>query len=265
MIFAIMIMTFQMANIKISQKLLLRLVFISIFSVSIMTICFLGILSCSSFLKGNIIAQIEYKFIRSIIWYIFWILVLVGMLPLVCKITTGFRNKLKKGIIGICYGMTFLTGGVINALENSRLFYIRGIKGTILGLALTEIIVQIISYAKRQQKNIYQVELWQKGVCYRGEALYDTGNRLIDPYRGRMIHIVSEIICQKLKPLEPPLIVPYRALGTVNGLLEVYEIDSMIIIDKGKKNILEKPLLGIAEGKLMTGKSYEIILNEGVI
>ena len=62
---------------------------------------------------------------------------------------------------------------------------------------------------------------------------------------------------------ENRLYIPFEALGTKQGLIEIIYIEKMQI--KGEDELLlERVPIGIAEDSLFEGKQYKLILNEEV-
>ena len=119
----------------------------------------------------------------------------------------------------------------------------------------------------RIQKGIFQVELIQTGKKLRVKGLYDSGNRLIDPYTGKGVHIVSKRLLEELDKAKKgitPVYVPYHALGNESGMLEVYYIDELIVEGQKERSVLANCPIGVTKDNLFKGKEYEIILNEEV-
>ena len=116
----------------------------------------------------------------------------------------------------------------------------------------------------RIQKGIFQVELIQTGKRLRIKGLYDSGNRLIDPYTGKGVHIVSRRVLEECKQEITPVYVPYHALGNENGMLAVYYIDELIVEGEKGRSILQNCPVGVTKDNLFEGKNYEMILNEEV-
>lgn len=117
----------------------------------------------------------------------------------------------------------------------------------------------------QMKKGIFSVEIIHRAQRVMVQGFYDSGNRLIDPYTGKGVHIVSESLIKRLKLYEETAVfVPYQALGNENGMLEVYYVDELIVEgEKGRKNIQKCPV-GVTKDNLFEGKKYEMIINEEV-
>ena len=172
------------------------------------------------------------------------------------------RNMMRVIVTG--YFFTMLINAILEALWNqfgesgSYLFY--------LLFACGAVIVGTRMYRNhaRIQKGIFQVELVQTGKRQRIKGLYDSGNRLIDPYTGKGVHIVSRRVWEACKKEIEPVYVPYQALGNESGMLEVYYIDELIVEGKTERSIIHNCPVGVTKDNLFEGKEYEIILNEEV-
>ena len=93
-------------------------------------------------------------------------------------------------------------------------------------------------------------------------ALYDSGNRLKEPYAGRAVHIISPEIA-KFMQVSDGRVIPYCALGGA-GLLVIYTIDRIRIREPGLEKTIEPAVIGVAAEELMKDKSYKLILNQEV-
>ena len=187
----------------------------------------------------------------------------------------GKREMIRVVVSG--YFFTMLINGVLEALWNqfgeqgSYMFYLLFSCGVVI------VGVRIWKNYTKMQKGIFRVEVLFQDKQIQSNAFYDSGNRLIDPYTGKGVHIVSEQLINKAgivskinvlgeteKQEISPVYIPYQALGNEAGLLEVYYIDEIVIEgEKGRKHILNCPV-GVTKDDLFEGKNYEMILNEEV-
>ena len=173
------------------------------------------------------------------------------------------RDRMIRVIIS-GYFFIILINGVLEALWNqfgeggSYIFYLLFSCGAVI------VGVRIWNNYTRMQKGIFQVELLHKGKQVQTQAFYDSGNRLIDPYTKKGVHIVSERLLQRIEGVDSPVYIPYQSLGNEMGMLEVYYIDELIVeAEKQRKRIQNCPL-GVTKDNLFEGKNYEIILSEEV-
>lgn len=95
--------------------------------------------------------------------------------------------------------------------------------------------------AQRQnQQTIVWVELVHGGRHCQVKALMDTGNRLVSPYTGEGVWIVSEELAGKmaLSQDSAPVYIPFQSLGG-SGLWEAYRLDRAVVKgERAYENIL---------------------------
>ena len=96
-------------------------------------------------------------------------------------------------------------------------------------------------------------------------AFLDTGNQLREPITGKAVHIAEKSKVAALEQAQQNpvrMLVPFHAVGTRAGLLTALRIDRMEIIGSdGQKMTLERPLIGLYEGKLSTKEEYQLLLH----
>lgn len=167
----------------------------------------------------------------------------------------------------ILYGGAVFLGGIMQffrpCMRWASLFYGAAVLGYFLLLKLWK----IITYICRQQQNILTVTLYTKNGKKTANALWDTGNELRDFVTGDPVNILdpgflAEITSAPEKEKGFHMI-PYRYIGG-NRIMKVFRIDKMCIHFK-EDCWVENPLFGIGEESLSGEKSYDIILNPGVL
>lgn len=109
------------------------------------------------------------------------------------------------------------------------------------------------NYSKYYKTNIY----FKSNHFIELTGYMDTGNNLTDPYKKRMIILVSKEKVSKYIKNERKLLVPYN--GVSNGLLSCIRINYVKINDKIFKNVL----LGLIDDKIYIDGA-DIILNNGM-
>lgn len=158
---------------------------------------------------------------------------------------------------------------VINGIQEA-IWNIFGENGNFLfflviscGLAI--VIARNLYVRIKTEQYIVSVELQNEISYCQVRGFYDTGNRLKEPYGGKAVHILSKEICERfLVENQAKMLVPYQALGTTQGVLEVFYLKTMKI-EQGKQRLeLSDVAIGIGDVQLFEGKVYEMILNESV-
>lgn len=163
--------------------------------------------------------------------------------------------------------------------QNVTIHFLIG-AGIIL-LILIPFLVYFYQRMRRKQAVIYQVELWEADSCVKGLGLYDTGNSLKDPLSGKPViiaeyDVVKSMFSYELQeyiqqffaisvPSEASIAVkwiPYHSLGNKNGFLPAMEFQQLIVNIEGRKQKVEKVLVGMYQGKLSVNGEYQFILHE---
>lgn len=136
-----------------------------------------------------------------------------------------------------------------------------------LCLMLTAFPVWIFLYILRRKRkdvnDVCRVEIvcGEKEVCVR--ALFDTGNRLIDPYVGEPVHIISSKLFGELQREEesPVRFVPFSSVGCGHGMLRAFTANTMRVEAGGKPVEVTRPVLAAADEEIFRGRAYQMILN----
>lgn len=213
----------------------------------------------ASSLLGSVLNTIILLSVRN--YYVYSFLSLVIIMPLVLMLAMG---KIKVRYIFMLYAVTFLLGGVMSMMENWKIYDESGWIKLLTGIMVAQIPLFILTVTIKQCKNMYKVELKESGEKFLGTAIYDTGNRLREPYGNRRVHIIGKEAMKKLHVKEGYMLVPYSSIGRKNGLIKVYEIESIRLNNNGKIVELKNELFGLDEDEILTNKPYEIILNENI-
>lgn len=143
------------------------------------------------------------------------------------------------------------------------IFYNNGYSVNIITILITSPIL-IYLYIKNMKdiKNNYS-KYYKTNIYFKSNhfieltGYMDTGNNLTDPYKKRMIILVSKEKVSKYIKNERKLLVPYN--GVSNGLLSCIRINYIKINDKIFKNVL----LGLIDDKIYIDGA-DIILNNGM-
>ena len=204
--------------------------------------------------------------IRGIIRYT---LEMVVIITGVFLITGDTRKKLFRNfLLFLC--IFLILGGIGELLYNNTVIGYIMQKNYILFLMVLSTVAIImceVVYEHREKSriyknNIYDVEFENEFCEYRGKALYDSGNTLIDPFFKKGISIV-EAGKLKLKGQMFFHLVPYNSLGNSHGLLKVVEVKTLKIRTDDKVYTLDLALIGIYEGRLSSDE-YSMILNSTI-
>lgn len=137
-------------------------------------------------------------------------------------------------------------------------------------LLLTAFPVVIFLYIlRRKRKDVncfYRVEIVSNGKEVSVRALFDTGNRLTDPYVGEPVHIISSKLFDKLRgEAECPVrFVPFSSVGCGQGMLRAFTAE-IIRVDTGRESVeVTRPVLAAADEEIFKGRTYQMILNSSL-
>ncbi len=116
------------------------------------------------------------------------------------------------------------------------------------------------------QKGIYPVEILYAKKQIITYGFYDSGNRLIDPYTKKGVHIISpDLISQLQMEGSKEVYIPYQSLGNKEGLIKVYYLEYIRIQKEQQLLEFEMVPVGVADEALFQNKKYQMILNEEVL
>jgi len=135
--------------------------------------------------------------------------------------------------------------------NNGIIFYHDGFSiNIIIILLITPILLYIyikeLKDIKQNYSKYHKVDIYFKGkknIILNG--FLDTGNNLIDPYKGRPIVLVNYEKIKKYVCDEKELLVPYDAVNN-GGILRCIRVSKIIVDEKIYKNIL----LGLSFNKI---------------
>ena len=139
-----------------------------------------------------------------------------------------------------------------------------------LCLFLTAVPVIVFLYIlRRKRQNVQcfcQVTIVHNNRTVKLWALYDTGNRLIDPYRKEPVHIVAKEIYGSLSQDAqiPTRLIPFSSVGCQNGMLSAFTVERICIQWKEAEMEIAPAVLAAAEDTLFQNRAYQMILHGSV-
>ncbi|MCI8515006.1 MAG: sigma-E processing peptidase SpoIIGA [Lachnospiraceae bacterium] len=214
-----------------------------------------------------------------------------GMLKIAYDIPKGAAAK----YLVTLYGLTFLIGGGVDALYyhsslgaylRDRLY--RGGGGPVslpvlaAGAFLTAagcLLVVRCFLPRWREPDIRTVCLEFRGKSILLRGLYDTGNRLADPYFGKPVHVLELEACAGIlseaeisymagrirgepetEAIFPVFSVPFRSVGESHGIMPAIFMDELRL--EGEAPVrLERPLIGFVPHRLSEERQYQMILH----
>ena len=195
----------------------------------------------------------------------FLLLVHLLEIPFMMRLVLGkeHRNMLRVIITG--YFFIMVINAVLEVLWNwfgeyGNYVFLLGASCSLVYMG-----VRIYQNYSRIQKGIFPIEIMNKGNQIFTYGFYDSGNRLIDPYTQKGVHIISEQLFKRIGlDNENAVLVPYQALGSEEGMVEVYYVEEMRIEGERQRKSWKKSPVGVTKENLFKEGQYEIILNEEV-
>ena len=162
--------------------------------------------------------------------------------------------------VSVFYLISFCFGGAVLAVAGAKklpVFPVKAVLFLILRLAL-----QILWKEKNRQEHIYDAEVFRKGKSSRVKALYDTGNRLREPYQKRPVNIIEyDAVKELLTGDQKIFLIPYRTVNGGGKMFTGLTFDRMRISKGRKTEIYEHPVIALAKEKLSSDDSYQMILH----
>lgn len=193
------------------------------------------------------------------------------MVKVGCKIKNV--RMLIKSIL-LLYMTAFIGGGMFFALYQSpAALHLRTF--LLIGFFLYELFMTVHSiFRKRKMEHGHycDVTLYANEKSKKVRGLYDTGNRLSDPLSGKPVTVVETKILRELyeKKIEfmetlKPHYIPYRAVGTSEGVLLAVTIDKMEVVIEEQIFCIFRPVLALSEENISFTQHYQLILNPNLI
>lgn len=117
---------------------------------------------------------------------------------------------------------------------------------------------------ERRVGNIrYTVFLQYDGRKKEFCALADSGNRLTVPGTGLPVSLISGADCEGFcETVRGGFYIPYRAVGTEQGMLFALRFEKMEIIDGGSTKEIDRPVVAIVKERLSSGGEFSMIIPE---
>lgn len=211
---------------------------------------------------GGLLEVLLLLFVRSYVGYL--ALSHLFVIPLMVLIAFG-RSTPGKFLrrIFLCYGAAVGLGGILTALENTfgigQIPVLGGIVAAILTLSGCRFFYAFLS----RQKNLYGLELKNKGAVVQCRGLWDSGNQLREPYGNRPVHILSEAVAGQLllNETESLGLIPFSALGKSDGVLPIYQLEELRILKEREPICLADAVVAKAQPGLLEKGDFQVILH----
>lgn len=189
----------------------------------------------------------------------------------------GWKREGWKDLVAL-WGVSLFAGGLLTALGERfpGVWYVTGSRAVrqwrllplffwAVGMALGgRWLLGVLGRRFRGREPIYQATLYYGGRKETFPALWDTGNRLYEPYGHQPVHVVTEAAWQSSFGGLPchPVYIPYRTVGEGRGLLAGFRIDRMEVREGGQLLCrYERPWLAVSRQPLSSRGCYQMLLH----
>ena len=191
-----------------------------------------------------------------------YILTYIVVAQLMVLIAFGYLN-IRDNFIKMAglYISTFLLNGIINLL---------GINAKLCNVIFLTIIVSLSAkkafiFIRKQRRVSIAVKV-AKIYCgnkvIKVMALVDTGNSLYEPFTKKPVSVIEKGEVEKNNLENMKIIyVPFNSIGEKSGLLKAVIADKMEV----DRQIIERPVIGIFDGKLSRRNEYKMILHPDIL
>lgn len=200
--------------------------------------------------------------------------ILVGYVGINClMIRTGLNLQWGRGFwkaFGLLYVAAFLTGGILQALRpwirTGSIFFAVAVAAYYLLCGIWQCLLRM----GRRQAQICEVVLHIGEGTYRVRALVDTGNGLTDPLSGEPVSVLDSDCAGQIFGEEREntgiRYIPYCTVGG-EGVMPVFRAEQMeVCLMEGDEKIrMQRPVIGICEGKISEREDYQMILNPEIL
>lgn len=197
---------------------------------------------------------------------------------------------------GASIGFYYFTNNYYNNLTNNfNISHGFPIKYLIFGVVIGEVLIKnILQYyygKKSREKELMQVLINFKDKTSTLTALIDTGNSLIEPITKLPVFVVEYSVIESLLPekirelyknksldflsLERLMVemkedmkislIPFKAIGSKNGMLLGFRPDYICISDDSGVKVYEDLLIGIFNDRLSIDEQYKGLLNLDIL
>lgn len=198
--------------------------------------------------------------------------IVLGMLPVgMLMIKIAYRTKSLTELLramGSIYFLSFLMGGFMIFLRGKVPFF-RTNENSILMLALAgfigyAILQNLLAWWEKSRHHYFcKAVLAGDREQLTVRALVDTGNGLIEPVSQKPVAVLDEEVWKKMRKWMKPekfKMIPYHSIGKERGLLEGYEVDTLVVQGNGKEKQFEHVIIAVFKGKVSGRGNYQMIL-----
>lgn len=169
------------------------------------------------------------------------------------------------------YTIAFLLGGMLIQIKTLLPFSLSAIAVLAAASIFLLAIHWLLPKWRRWQSGTgvyYRVRLCYKEEKVTGNALWDTGNRLQEPFTGEPVMLGEQRFLSRLwNNGEEPVqrLIPFHSIGRETGLLHVFQADYIEVEKEDQWYRVDNPWVAICDRYLSADGEYEMILHPGML
>lgn len=200
----------------------------------------------------------------------FLYLLLVHFVLNTSMVWIGFGRQEKRTFLenwGATYLIVVLGGGMFQGIMECGLLPQNYMTAVLLTAVAGYGSLTYLMHRREFTNQIFEVCLKKENRKQTLRAYWDSGNQLKDPYTGQAISILSYEAAGTFvnRSRDAIRIVPYSALGTEHGLMEVFTVEELCIYDGKMERQIGPAAIGIANPGLLEHKEYDMILHASLL
>lgn len=136
--------------------------------------------------------------------------------------------------------------------------------GVGIGLMIFSLIAgKVVSRLIGDSRLFYEVTLKYRGREKTIRALFDTGNRLREPYGNQPVHVVTAQACRGFcEQVTGVIYIPFSSVGQGQGMIPGIRMDEMEVRSRGQLICrISHPWIALSKEPLSSCGEYEMLLN----
>lgn len=165
------------------------------------------------------------------------------------------------------YVIAFMLAGFLMQIREQFLFRFSSM-GVLGGASAFLLVIRwVLPKWKRWQSDFstyYRIRVSYQNKTVIGNALWDTGNRLRDPFTGEPVMLGErKLLCRLWNKKEEPVVrmLPFHTVGKDSGFLKMFQADYIEVKKENKWIRVEHPWIAICDQYLSSDGEYEMILH----
>lgn len=209
-----------------------------------------------------------------IVTYIFWgkilLQMIISLLQMVLLVLFAFERTTPGTFLRdylTFFFLTFFTGGLTGAVQNFLWKFCASQKAYSVSFLFFAVFLMFLVFLifrfefireEHARISIREAMVVHFEVKVRIKLLHDTGNRLISPYTGEAVAVISKELAHQLgiEGMQTPVLIPYHSIGG-DGLLNAYRIEYLLV----EGRICKKNFLAAVSENLTKEQGVQMILN----